>query len=100
MAHVYAHLYELPTTGLRFFTAYGPWGRPDMALFIFTKAILAGTPIDLYNKGQMQRDFTYIDDVVEGIVRLLDRPAKANPDWSGTDPDTASSSAPYRIYNI
>ncbi len=100
MAHCYAHLYRLPCTGLRFFTVYGPWGRPDMALFIFTKAILEGKPIDVFNQGNMKRDFTYIDDIVEGIIRTLDRPAAANPSWSGEQPDPGTSSAPARIYNI
>jgi UDP-glucuronate 4-epimerase len=100
MAHTYSHLYNLPTTGLRFFTVYGPWGRPDMALFIFTRAILAGEPIDVYNNANMQRDFTYIDDIVEGIMRVLDSPAKANPDWNPAAPDPSSSPAPYKIYNI
>jgi UDP-glucuronate 4-epimerase len=100
MAHSYAHLFGLPCTGLRFFTVYGPWGRPDMALFLFTKAILAGQPIDVFNHGKMRRDFTYIDDIVEGVVRTLDRGATPNPDWSGDRPDPATSRAPYRIYNI
>jgi UDP-glucuronate 4-epimerase len=100
MAHTYAHLYGIPCTGLRFFTVYGPWGRPDMALFLFTKAILAGKPIDVYNHGRMRRDFTYIDDIVEGVVRALDRPAKPDPAWSGETPNSATSSAPYRLYNI
>ncbi|AXS40570.1 NAD-dependent epimerase [Breoghania sp. L-A4] len=100
MAHAYAHLFAIPLTGLRFFTVYGPWGRPDMALFKFTKAILAGDPVDLYNRGQMVRDFTYIDDIVEGILRISERPAAANPDWDPENPDPASSSAPYRIFNI
>jgi UDP-glucuronate 4-epimerase len=100
MAHTYSHLYGLPTTGLRFFTVYGPWGRPDMALFLFTKAILEGRPIDVFNHGQMLRDFTYIDDIVEGVVRVSDRIAPANPAWSGDEPDPATSRAPYRIYNI
>jgi UDP-glucuronate 4-epimerase len=100
MAHSYSHLYGIPTTGLRLFTVYGPWGRPDMALFSFTKAILAGTPIEIYGDGRMRRDFTYIDDVVEGILRLLDRPAAPNPEWDGKRPDPASSPAPYRLYNI
>ena len=100
MAHCYAHLYQLPCTGLRFFTVYGPWGRPDMALFIFTKAILEGKPIEVFNQGQMKRDFTYVDDIVEGIIRTLDHPAKANPGWSGDKPDPGTSSAPARIYNI
>lgn len=100
MAHSYSHLFRLPVTGLRFFTVYGPWGRPDMALFLFTKAILEDRPIDVFNHGQMQRDFTYVDDIVEGIVRVLDRPAKPDPAWTGDSPDPASSSAPYRLYNI
>ncbi|NIQ98166.1 MAG: NAD-dependent epimerase/dehydratase family protein, partial [Desulfuromonadales bacterium] len=100
MAHTYAHLYGLPCTGLRFFTVYGPWGRPDMALFLFTRAILEGRPIDVYNHGRMKRDFTYVDDIVEGVVRTLDRPAAANPDWTGDAPDPGTSAAPYRIYNI
>jgi len=100
MAHSYSHLYALPTTGLRFFTVYGPWGRPDMAMWLFAEAILAGRPIKLFNRGEMRRDFTYIDDVVEAIVRLIDKPAAANPAWSGAAPDSASSSAPWRVYNI
>jgi UDP-glucuronate 4-epimerase len=100
MAHTYSHLFGLPTTGLRFFTVYGPWGRPDMALFLFTRAILAGQPIDLFNHGQMQRDFTYIDDIVEGVVRVLDRIPSGNPSWSGHEPDPGTSCAPYKIYNI
>ena len=100
MAHTYAHLYRLPTTGLRFFTVYGPWGRPDMALFMFTKNILAGKPIDVFNHGQHKRDFTYIDDIVEGVIRTLDNVAKPNPTWSSDDPDSATSNAPYRLYNI
>lgn len=100
MAHCYAHLYRLPCTGLRFFTVYGPWGRPDMALFIFTKAILEGKPIEVFNHGKMKRDFTYVDDIVEGIIRTLDRPATANPSWSGDKPDPGTSSAPARVYNI
>jgi UDP-glucuronate 4-epimerase len=100
MAHTYSHLYGLPTTGLRFFTVYGPWGRPDMALFLFTKAILEGRPIDVFNHGNMKRDFTYIDDIVEGVIRVLDQPAKANPRWSGERPDPGSSKAPWRVYNI
>ncbi len=100
MAHTYSHLYSLPTTGLRFFTVYGPWGRPDMALFIFTKKILAGEPIDVFNHGQHKRDFTYIDDIVEGVVRTLDQPAQSNPQWSGAEPDPSTSRAPYRLYNI
>ena len=100
MAHTYAHLYGVTCTGLRFFTVYGPWGRPDMALFLFTKAILAGKPIDVFNYGKMQRDFTYIDDIVEGVVRVLDKPAKPDPTWSGETPNPGTSSAPYRLYNI
>ncbi|HSN69182.1 MAG TPA: SDR family NAD(P)-dependent oxidoreductase, partial [Thermoanaerobaculia bacterium] len=100
MAHSYAHLFRLPCTGLRFFTVYGPWGRPDMALFLFTKAILEGKPIDVFNYGKMQRDFTYIDDIVEGVVRCLDRVAVADDSWSGDTPNPASSRAPYRLYNI
>ncbi len=100
MAHTYAHLYGLPVTGLRFFTVYGPWGRPDMALFLFTRAILEGRPIQVFNEGKMRRDFTYVDDIVEGVVRVTDRIAPANPDWSGDRPDPASSRAPYRVYNI
>lgn len=100
MAHSYSHLYGLPTTGLRFFTVYGPWGRPDMALFIFAKAILAGEPIQVFNHGKMQRDFTYIDDIVSGIVHLLKQPAQPNPKWNGDDPDPSCSRAPYRLYNI
>lgn len=100
MAHCYAHLYRIPCTGLRFFTVYGPWGRPDMALFIFTKAILEGKPIEVFNNGKMQRDFTYIDDIVEGVVRTLDHKARPNPTWTGERPDPGTSSAPARIYNI
>jgi UDP-glucuronate 4-epimerase len=100
MAHTYSHLYRLPTTGLRFFTVYGPWGRPDMALFLFTKNILAGKPIDVFNYGNHRRDFTYIDDIVEGVVRLIDHIPEPNPDWSGDAPDSATSSAPYKLYNI
>jgi UDP-glucuronate 4-epimerase len=100
MAHTYSHLYGLPTTGLRFFTVYGPWGRPDMALFIFTKAILAGEPIKVFNHGRMRRDFTYIDDIVEAITRVVDRAPTGDPTWSGNQPDPASSRAPYRLYNI
>ncbi len=100
MAHTYAHLYGLACTGLRFFTVYGTWGRPDMAYYKFTKAILAGEPIDVYNHGRMQRDFTYIDDVVEAVVRLIDQPASGNPHWNAQAPDPASSRAPYRLYNI
>ena len=100
IAHSYSSLYQLPCTGLRFFTVYGPNGRPDMALFLFTKAILEGKPIDVYNNGNMLRDFTYVEDIVEGIVRVVDHPAKPNPNWSGDVPDPASSFAPYKIYNI
>ncbi|MDF0667733.1 MAG: NAD-dependent epimerase [Nitrospira sp.] len=100
MAHCYAHLYHLPCTGLRFFTVYGPWGRPDMALFIFTKAILEGKPIEVFNQGRMKRDFTYVDDIVEGVIRTLDHPATADPTWSGDRPTPGTSSAPARIYNI
>jgi UDP-glucuronate 4-epimerase len=100
MAHTYSHLYRLPTTGLRFFTVYGPWGRPDMALFLFTRKILAGEPIDVFNYGNHRRDFTYIDDIVEGVIRTLDHVPEPNPDWSGDHPDSASSTAPYALYNI
>lgn len=100
MAHTYSNLFDLPTTGLRFFTVYGPWGRPDMALFLFTKAMLEGKPIDVFNHGRMKRDFTYIDDIVEGVVRVLDKTAEANPEWSGKHPDPGSSKAPWRLYNI
>lgn len=100
MAHTYSHLYGLPTTGLRFFTVYGPWGRPDMALFLFTKAILEGRPIDVFNHGDMQRDFTYIDDIVEGVTRVTFNTATPNNDWSSDRPDPGTSKAPYRIYNI
>ncbi len=100
MAHAYSHLYNLPSTGLRFFTVYGPWGRPDMALFKFTKAILAGEKISVFNFGKHRRDFTYIDDIVEGVVRVLDKPAEPNPQWNSAKPDSGSSSAPWRIYNI
>ncbi|WP_298447524.1 NAD-dependent epimerase [uncultured Marinobacter sp.] len=100
MAHTYSHLYRLPTTGLRFFTVYGPWGRPDMALFIFTRKILAGQPIDVFNHGNHKRDFTYIDDIVEGVIRTLDQVARPNEKWSGAAPDPSTSKAPYRIYNI
>ena len=100
MAHTYSHLYGLPTTGLRFFTVYGPWGRPDMALFLFTKAILAGKPIDVFNHGKMRRDFTFIDDIVQGVVRVADRIAAPNPDWDAAAPDPGTSPAPYRVYNI
>ncbi len=100
MAHAYAHLFSIPCTGLRFFPVYGPWGRPDMALFLFPKAILEDRPIDVFNYGKMQRDFTYIDDIVEGVVRVIERPAHPNPDWNGDNPDPGSSYAPYKIYNI
>lgn len=100
MAHTYSHLYGLPTTGLRFFTVYGPWGRPDMALFKFTKAILAGEPIDVFNYGKHRRDFTYVEDIVEGVIRTLDRPASRNLDWDGHNPDPGTSTAPWRVYNI
>ena len=100
MAHTYSHLYKLPATGLRFFTVYGPWGRPDMALFKFTKAILEDQPIQVFNYGKHRRDFTYIDDIVEGVIRTLDKPARPNPDWNGNHPDPGSSSAPWRVYNI
>jgi UDP-glucuronate 4-epimerase len=100
MAHTYSHLYALPTTGLRFFTVYGPWGRPDMALFKFTKAILEGKPIQVFNHGKHRRDFTYVDDIVEGVIRVLDKPATSNPNWSGAAPDPGSSRAPWRVYNI
>jgi UDP-glucuronate 4-epimerase len=100
MAHTYSHLYRIPTTGLRFFTVYGPWGRPDMAYFKFTQNILAGKPIDVFNNGNHQRDFTYIDDIVEGVVRVLDKLPEPNPEWSGDAPDSATSTAPYRLYNM
>ena len=100
MAHTYAHLYKLPVTGLRFFTVYGPWGRPDMALFLFTKNILAGKPIDVFNYGNHRRDFTYVDDIAQGVVRAADRVATANPEWNSDDPDPGTSKAPYRLYNI
>ncbi len=100
MAHTYASLYQLPVTGLRFFTVYGPWGRPDMALFKFTKAMLAGDPIDVFNHGRHKRDFTYIDDIAQGVVRSVDKVATANPDWSSDTPDPGTSAAPYRLYNI
>jgi UDP-glucuronate 4-epimerase len=100
MAHTYSTLYGIPTTGLRFFTVYGPWGRPDMALFLFTKAILEGKPIDVYNHGRMKRDFTYVDDIVEGVVRLVTHVPEAQPDWDGAKPDPSFSFAPYRVYNI
>ena len=100
MAHTYSHLYQLPTTGLRFFTVYGPWGRPDMALFIFTKAILEGRPIQVFNHGNMKRDFTYVDDIVEGVIRVTDTPATPNAGWSSGQPDPGTSRAPYRVHNI
>jgi len=100
MAHTYSHLFKMPTTGLRFFTVYGPWGRPDMALFQFARKILEGTPIDVYNEGKMKRDFTFVDDIVESVVRILHLPPAPNPQWSSLTPDPASSSAPYRIYNV
>ncbi|HTT80895.1 MAG TPA: NAD-dependent epimerase [Stellaceae bacterium] len=100
LAHTYSHLFQLPTTGVRFFTVYGPWGRPDMAMFLFARAILAGEPIDVFNRGAMMRDFTYIDDVIEGLVRLVDRPAAPDPAWRTDRPDPATSLAPYRLYNI
>lgn len=100
MAHAYSHLFNMPNTALRFFTVYGPWGRPDMALFIFTKAIMEGKPIEIFNEGQMSRDFTYIDDIIEGIVRLIDKPAERNQNWDALKPDPASSKVPYRIFNI
>ena len=100
MAHCYSSLYDLPTTGLRFFTVYGPYGRPDMALFLFTKAILEGRPIDVFNEGNMKRDFTYVDDIVEAIVRMVPSPTKGNPGWNGLHPDPATSAAPWRVYNI
>jgi UDP-glucuronate 4-epimerase len=100
MAHTYSHLYKLPTTGLRFFTVYGPWGRPDMSLFMFTRNILEGKPIDVFNYGNHRRDFTYIDDIVEGIIRVIDKPAQANVSWTSNSPDAATSLAPYRVYNI
>ena len=100
MAHTYAHLHGLPCTGLRFFTVYGPWGRPDMAVFLFTEAMLAGRPIKVFNHGRMRRDFTYVDDIVEGVRRVMDRPATSNPAWSGDSPHPGTSAAPYRLYNI
>ena len=100
MAHTYSHLYGLPTTGLRFFTVYGPWGRPDMALFLFTEAIVSGKPINVFNNGKMRRDFTYVADIVEGIMRVADNTAAGNPDWSSSMPDPATSASPYRVYNI
>jgi UDP-glucuronate 4-epimerase len=100
MAHTYSHLYYLPTTGLRFFTVYGPWGRPDMSLFMFTRNIIEGKPIDVFNYGNHRRDFTYIDDIVEGVIRVIDKPAQVNPGWAGENPDPGTSKAPYRLYNI
>ena len=100
MAHTYSYLFNIPTTGLRFFTVYGPWGRPDMALFLFTKAIIEGKPIDIFNKGEMKRDFTYIDDIVEGIIRVIDNPPAGDKNWNGKKPESSSSKAPYKIYNI
>ena len=100
MAHTYSHLYNLPTTGLRFFTVYGPWGRPDMACFLFTKAITEGRPIQVFNNGEMRRDFTFIDDIVNGIIKVVDKPAQKNNSWNAMEPDPGTSSAPYRIYNI
>jgi len=100
MAHTYSHLFGLPTTGLRFFTVYGPWGRPDMALFLFTKAILEGRPIDVFNHGNMQRDFTFVDDIVEGVIRVLDRVAAPNPAYDPASADPATSNVPYRVFNI
>jgi UDP-glucuronate 4-epimerase len=100
MAHTYSHLYNLPTTGLRFFTVYGPWGRPDMACFLFTKAITEGRPIQVFNNGEMRRDFTFIDDIVTGIIKVVDNPAQQNNSWNSMEPDPGTSSAPYRIYNI
>lgn len=100
MAHTYSHLYNLPTTGLRFFTVYGPWGRPDMSLFIFTRNIIEGKPIDVFNYGNHRRDFTYIDDIIEGVIRVIDKPAQVNPGWTGENPDPGTSQAPYRLYNI
>jgi UDP-glucuronate 4-epimerase len=100
MAHTYSHLFRLPTTGLRFFTVYGPWGRPDMALFLFTRAILEGRPIDVFNNGHMVRDFTYVDDIVEGVIRVLDRTAEPNPAFDAAEPDPGTSNAPYRVFNI
>jgi UDP-glucuronate 4-epimerase len=100
MAHTYSHLYKMPTTGLRFFTVYGPWGRPDMSLFLFTRNILDGKPIDVFNYGNHRRDFTYIDDIVEGVIRVIDKPAQANAGWASENPDPGTSLAPYRVYNI
>jgi UDP-glucuronate 4-epimerase len=100
MAHTYSHLFKIPTTGLRFFTVYGPWGRPDMALFLFTKAILENKPIQVFNNGNMVRDFTYIADIIEGVVRVIDNPPAGNPSWDAAHPDPSSSTAPYKVYNI
>ena len=100
MSHTYSHLFNIPTTGLRFFTVYGPWGRPDMSMFLFTKNIIEGKPIDVFNHGKHKRDFTYVDDIVEGVMRTLDNTAAPNPDWNGNDPDSATSAAPYRVFNI
>jgi UDP-glucuronate 4-epimerase len=100
MAHTYSHLFNIPTTGLRFFTVYGPWGRPDMALFIFTKNILENKSIEVYNQGNMKRDFTYIDDIIDGVIRTIDNPAKSDPNWSGLKPDPSTSKVPYKIFNI
>lgn len=100
MAHTYSHLYRLPTTGLRFFTVYGPWGRPDMSLFLFTRNILAGKPIDVFNYGNHRRDFTFIDDIIEGVIRVMDKPAEPNTKWMGEKPDPGTSQSPYRVYNI
>jgi UDP-glucuronate 4-epimerase len=100
MAHTYSHLFNIPSTGLRFFTVYGPWGRPDMAIFLFTKAIIEGKPIAVFNNGEMIRDFTYVDDIVKGVISAVNNPAKPNENWNGDFPDAASSTAPYRLYNI
>jgi UDP-glucuronate 4-epimerase len=100
MAHAYSNLFKIPCTGLRFFTVYGPWGRPDMVMFLFTRAILEGRPIDVFNYGKMQRDFTYVDDIVEGVVRVIDKIPQPDPGWDGSDPDPASSISPYKLYNI
>jgi UDP-glucuronate 4-epimerase len=100
MAHTYSHLYGIPATGLRFFTVYGPWGRPDMALFLFTKAIIENRPIDVFNNGDMKRDFTYVDDIITGVMKVLDSPPNGNPDWDGKHPDPSCSTAPYKVYNI
>jgi UDP-glucuronate 4-epimerase len=100
MAHAYSSLFKLPCTGLRFFTVYGPWGRPDMVLFIFTRAILEGNPIDVFNYGKMQRDFTYVDDIIEGVMRVMDRIPEPNPGWNGNNPDPSTGSGPYKLYNI